>query len=91
MIFLSDLGECPEIFRIQLSPEFPVHTFGLGANHNPEVMKYIADETSGTYSFINQDISSLKYALRMFITGLTSIAASSLQITVRAHFGITIS
>ncbi|CAM0958173.1 unnamed protein product [Alopecurus aequalis] len=91
MIFLSDLRQCPEIFRIQLSPEFPVHTFGLGADHKSKVMKYIADETSGTYSFINQDISNLKYALRMFITGLTSIAVSSIQITVRAHFGIAIS
>jgi aspartate carbamoyltransferase regulatory subunit len=68
-----------------------VHTFGLGADHNPKVMKYIADETSGTYSFINQDISNLKYALMLFITGLTSIAVSSVQITVTAHSGVTIS
>jgi hypothetical protein len=91
MIFLSDIGECPEIFRIQLTTEFPVHTFGLGADHNPKVMKYIADETSGTYSFINQNISNLKYALTLFITGVTSIAVSSVQITVRAHSGVIIS
>jgi hypothetical protein len=88
--FLSD-GDYPEILQIQISPEFPVHTFGLGADHNPKMMKYIADMTSGTYSFVDQDISNIRDALALFISGLTSIAATSITITLRAHSGITIS
>jgi hypothetical protein len=90
MILLSD-GKYPEILQIQISPEFPVHTFGLGADHNPKVMKYIANTTSGTYSFVDQDISNIKDALMMFITGITSIAATSITITLCPYLGTTIS
>jgi hypothetical protein len=90
MMLLSD-GKHPDILHIRISPEFPVHTFGLGARHNPEVMKYIADITSGTYSFINPDISEIKDALALFITGFTSIALKSITITLSAHNDIIIS
>ncbi|KAF7069292.1 hypothetical protein CFC21_074946 [Triticum aestivum] len=90
MIFLSD-GEYPEILQMQISPEFLVHTFGLGADHNSNVMKYIADMTSGTYSFVDQDISNVKDALVLFITGLTSIAATSIMISLVANLGTSIS
>ncbi|KAM0850667.1 hypothetical protein ACQ4PT_052932 [Festuca glaucescens] len=90
IILLSD-GEYPEILQIKINPEIPVHTFGLGVDHNPKVMKYIADMTSGTYSFIDQDINNIKDALGLFITGLTSIAASSIMITLETPKDITIS
>jgi hypothetical protein len=80
-----------ESFETEISPEFPVHTFGLGADHNPNMMKYIADITSGTYSFVNQDIGMIKEALTVFITGLTSVAAMSIKITLRVNEGISIS
>jgi hypothetical protein len=80
-----------EILKTEIRPEFPVHTFGLGTDHNPNMMKYIADITSGTYSFVNQDIGMIKKALTVFITGLTSVAAMSIKITLRANEGITIS
>ncbi|XP_037474059.1 uncharacterized protein LOC119350232 [Triticum dicoccoides] len=89
MMLLSD-GEHPEIFQTELDSEFPVHTFGLGSDHNPKVMKYIAEMTSGTYSFVNQSIE-IKDALMLFITGLTSVAAISINITLRTNEGITIS
>lgn len=90
MILLSD-GKYPEILQIKISPEFPVHTFGLGADHNPNVMKYIADMTSGTYSFVAQAMSNIKGALALFITGLTSIAVRSITITLRPDSDIAIS
>ncbi|KAM3400556.1 hypothetical protein ACQJBY_005419 [Aegilops geniculata] len=90
IMFLSD-GAYPEILQMQISPDFQAHTFGLGANHNPKVMKYIADMTSGTYSFVNQDISNIKDALALFVTGLTSIAATYIMITLKAHLGTYIS
>jgi hypothetical protein len=54
-------------------------------------MKYIANMTSGTYSFVNRDIGMTKDALTLFITGLTSVAAMSIKITLRTNEGITIS
>jgi hypothetical protein len=90
MMLLSD-GKYPEILQIKISPEFQVHTFGLGADHNPKVMKYIADMTSGTYSFVDHEISNIKDAIALFITGVTSIAATSIMITLRAYLGTTIS
>uniref|UniRef100_A0ACD5W597 Uncharacterized protein n=1 Tax=Avena sativa TaxID=4498 RepID=A0ACD5W597_AVESA len=90
MMLLSD-GKYPEILHENISLEFPVHTFGLCADHNPKVMKYIADMTSGTYSFVDQDIRNIRDALALFITGLTSIVVSSITITLTAHKHITIS
>jgi hypothetical protein len=55
------------------------------------MMKYIADITSGTYSFVNQDIGMIKDALALFITGLTSVAAMYIKITLRTNEGITMS
>ncbi|KAM0830595.1 hypothetical protein ACQ4PT_066096 [Festuca glaucescens] len=90
-MMLLSVGNYPEIFQTGISPEFPVHTFGFGTDHNPKVMKYIADLTSGTYSFINQGIDRIKGALMLFITGLTSVAAMSIKLTLRTDEGITIS
>lgn len=88
---LSD-GEYTEILVTKINPEFPVHTFGLGIGHNPKVLKSIADMTSGTYSFLKEK-SNMKDALALFIVGLhlTPVAMSPVKITLRAHFGITIS
>jgi hypothetical protein len=55
------------------------------------MMKYIAEITSGTYSFIAEDIGMMKDALALFITGLTSVAAMSIKITLRTNEGITMS
>jgi hypothetical protein len=90
MILLSD-GNYPEILQIIIKSEFPVHTFGLGADHNSKVMKYIADMTSGAYSFVDREISNIRDALALFVTGITSIAARSITITLRAYLGTTIS
>uniref|UniRef100_A0ACD5W4P7 Uncharacterized protein n=1 Tax=Avena sativa TaxID=4498 RepID=A0ACD5W4P7_AVESA len=90
ILFLSDC-ENYEIFETEIRPEFPVHTFGLGIDHNPKVMKYIADMTSGTYSFVNQAISRIKDAFVLFITSLTSVAVMSIKINLTTNEGITIS
>jgi hypothetical protein len=90
MVLLSDCKNY-EIFETEIRSEFPVHTFGLGTDHNPSMMKYIADITSGTYSFVHNDIGMTNDALRLFITNLTSVAAMSIKITLMTNEGITIS
>ncbi|CAN6326045.1 unnamed protein product [Urochloa humidicola] len=90
IMFLSD-GIDTDIFSAPISRDFPAHTFGLGADHDPRVMKLIADKTSGTYSFVNNDVAKIKDAFELFIAGLTSVAATSVEITLKAHEGASIS
>lgn len=90
MMFLSD-GTNDEIYKEEISGEFPAHTFGLGSDHNPNVMRHIADETSATYSFVNRNIADIKGAFDLFISGLTSVVATAVRVTVRAHAGAAVS
>ncbi|CAN6349167.1 unnamed protein product [Urochloa humidicola] len=90
IMFLSD-GLDTDIFNASISPDFPAHTFGLGSDHDPRVMKLIADKTSGTYSFVNNDVAKIKDAFELFIAGLTSVGATSVEITLTAHDGAPIS
>ncbi|KAM0825530.1 hypothetical protein ACQ4PT_069490 [Festuca glaucescens] len=96
IVFMSDMKEVQDPSKEkgtspaqEISPEFPVHAFGLANRHDPEIMKYIADMTSGTYSFCNE--SDLDDALELFMAGITKVAATSVKITLTAHEGITIS
>jgi hypothetical protein len=93
MMFLSDNSEIwiKDRYDREISNEFSAYVFGLGEQHHPEVMKYIADRTRGTYSFVNYDLNPMKDAFEMFITGLTKIAATSLKITLRTPQGVLIS
>jgi hypothetical protein len=90
MMFLSDNSEIwiKDRYDREISNEFSAYVFGLGEQHHPEVMKYIADRTRGTYSFVNYDLNPMKDAFEMFITGLTKIAATSLKITLRTPQGV---
>lgn len=94
VMFLSD-GECSPVIERETFP-YPVHTFGLGAfglgaGHDPEGMKRIADKTGGTYSFVDQDAGDFREAFAPLIAGLTSVAATAIKITLKAHEGVTIS
>jgi hypothetical protein len=53
-------------------------------------MKYIADKTSATYSFI-WDRQDLKDALELFVDSIFKVAATSIKITLKAHDGVAIS
>jgi hypothetical protein len=88
-MLVSSARRYPQILKQEISQEFPVHTFALGY-HNPREMKYIADMTSGTYSFVELDIECVKYALTQFIAGFTSLAAKFLNITFQAHNAVKI-
>ncbi|XP_045084182.1 uncharacterized protein [Aegilops tauschii subsp. strangulata] len=90
IVFLSD-GLDDGIFKETISPDFPAHTFGLGDDHDPHALKYIADQTSGTYSFVNKDPKKINYAFQLFIAGITSVAATSVEITLGTPDGVLIS
>ncbi|RCV35926.1 hypothetical protein SETIT_7G278500v2 [Setaria italica] len=87
ILFLSDGLDTQILDDACISSDFPVHTLGLGADHDPKALKHIADKTSGTYSFANKDMAKIKDACALF----TSIPATSVEITLRAHEGALIS
>ncbi|KAI4992342.1 hypothetical protein ZWY2020_051759 [Hordeum vulgare] len=90
IVFLSD-GLDSGIFEATISPDFPAHTFGLGEDHDPKAMKLIADKTSGTYSYVNNDTKRINYAFQLFIAGITSVSAKSVEVTLGTPDGILIS
>uniref|UniRef100_A0A0E0KY55 VWFA domain-containing protein n=1 Tax=Oryza punctata TaxID=4537 RepID=A0A0E0KY55_ORYPU len=90
MIFLSD-GDSKEIYNKHINNDYPVHTFGLGGDHNPHVLHHIADKTLGTYSYVNNDVADIHGALKQFISDLTTVVAMDVEIAVEAHDGVSIS
>ncbi|KAM0830591.1 hypothetical protein ACQ4PT_066094 [Festuca glaucescens] len=89
IMLLTDSNDM-SILGQEISTEYPVHTFGVD-NHDPEAMKYIADKTFGTYSFVKWDAEDVRDAFGLFINGITKVVATSVKITLRAHEGVAIS
>uniref|UniRef100_A0ACD5TBE6 Uncharacterized protein n=1 Tax=Avena sativa TaxID=4498 RepID=A0ACD5TBE6_AVESA len=74
----------------EISPEFPVHAFGIHLlSHNPESMTYIADQTSATYSHL-VDHENVNDGMELFMASIVRVAATSIRITIRAHEGVAI-
>ncbi|KAI8017912.1 E3 ubiquitin-protein ligase WAV3 [Camellia lanceoleosa] len=61
----------------------PIHTFGFGADHDPMVLKAIADNSmGGTFSDVqNQD--NLSIAFSQCLAGLLTVVVQDLKLTVR--------
>ncbi|TVU26815.1 hypothetical protein EJB05_29380, partial [Eragrostis curvula] len=88
ILFLSDGSDTIEIDEI--SSEFPTETFGLGANHSPAALNYIARKTRGVYSYVTQDLEKTKDALAQSLGGLMSVTAMDVQVNLQTLDGITI-
>ncbi|TVU18039.1 hypothetical protein EJB05_34106, partial [Eragrostis curvula] len=92
IIFLSDGEDASVLQRTkEISSEYPADTFGLDAGHDPKVLRCIADQTLGIYSYVNQDLNKIKSAFAQSIGGITSITAMDLQIKLKTHDGVNIS
>lgn len=74
-----------EIIHGALS-KYPVHTFGLGAAHDPEALFSIAQEShGGTYSFVDdQNMDKITGALAVCLGGLKTVAAVDTRISFKA-------
>ncbi|GJN06949.1 hypothetical protein PR202_ga24729 [Eleusine coracana subsp. coracana] len=90
IIFLSD-GEDNFILHRHMSSEFPAETFGLDAHHDPKALRYIADRTMGVYSYVNQDLDTIKHAFAQSLGGLMSVTTMDIQVNLQTVDGITIS
>uniref|UniRef100_A0A0E0MI88 VWFA domain-containing protein n=1 Tax=Oryza punctata TaxID=4537 RepID=A0A0E0MI88_ORYPU len=65
--------------------KYPVHTFGLGAAHDPEALLHIAQESRGTYSFVDDDnIDKIAGALAVCLGGLKTVAAVDTRVSLKA-------
>lgn len=61
----------------------PIHTFGFGADHDPDCMHAISDASGGTFSFIQSD-DLVQDAFARCIGGLLSVVAQELRLNVRS-------
>lgn len=72
------------------APEFPVYTVGsTGPSHSPDVLSRLADVTHGTYSFVHEN--KFVDAMAQLLAGLTTVAATEIQINIQAQEGVEIS
>jgi len=66
----------------------PVHTFGLGTDHDAEAMHAIAVATGGTFSFIEKE-AAVQDSLAQCIGGLLSVAVQEARVVVEClHPGV---
>ncbi|XP_052166166.1 E3 ubiquitin-protein ligase WAV3-like [Oryza glaberrima] len=68
----------------------PVHTFGFGTDHDAAAMHTIAEETGGTFSFIENQ-SVVQDAFAQCIGGLLSVTVQEARIAVAcSHPGVRV-
>lgn len=63
---------------------FSVHTFGYGSDHDPKLMKNIADVRDGNFFFIEK-YETLDEAVANCMGGLFSVIAEEINITVKSE------
>ncbi|KAK9937069.1 hypothetical protein M0R45_013886 [Rubus argutus] len=78
------LNQLPaSICSSDMQQQIPVHTFGFGYDHDPNIMHAISDASSGTFSFI-ESIGMIQDAFALCIGGLLSVVAQEVRLTVRS-------
>ncbi|AQK80244.1 Zinc finger (C3HC4-type RING finger) family protein [Zea mays] len=92
VILVTDtaVAESGSRFISKLPRDFmlPVHTFGLGAAHDPRALFYIASESHGTYSFVDdQNTDGITGAIAVCLSGLKDVVAVGTRVRVEAPVG----
>ncbi|CAN6348466.1 unnamed protein product [Urochloa humidicola] len=68
--------------------KYAVHTFGLGAAHDPKLLFSLARESGGTYSFVRDgNLGDIIQALGLCLGGLKSVVAWDTRIKVAITSG----
>ncbi|EAY86575.1 hypothetical protein OsI_07955 [Oryza sativa Indica Group] len=80
----------PPSFKRSGDRRLPVHTFGFGTDHDAAAMHAIAEETGGTFSFIeNQAV--VQDAFAQCIGGLLSVTVQEARIAIAcSHPGVRV-
>jgi len=63
---------------------FSVHTFGYGSDHDPKLMKNIANLRDGNFFYVDK-LETLDEAFANCLGGLFSVIAEEVNITIRSH------
>ena len=63
---------------------FSVHTFGYGSDHDPKLMKNIADLRDGNFFFIEK-YETLDEAVANCMGGLFSVIAEEINIVIKSE------
>ncbi|KAM5587249.1 hypothetical protein ABKV19_005935 [Rosa sericea] len=78
------LNQLPDSIRSSnMQHEIPVHTFGFGYDHDPNIMHAISDLSGGTFSFI-ESVGMIQDSFALCIGGLLSVVAQEVRLTVRS-------
>lgn len=64
--------------------KYPVHTFGFSGSHDPNALLFIAQESRGTYSFINENLARITGAFAVCLGGIKSVVAVDTRISLVA-------
>jgi uncharacterized protein YegL len=90
----EDIVECMtarEVPRVTTAGALPcpVHAFGFSKNHDPKMLKAIAEEGRGTYTFV-EDADDIGTYIATLLGGVKNTVAKDLKLTIRAANGATI-
>ncbi|CAN6323803.1 unnamed protein product [Urochloa humidicola] len=76
--------------RAAPAPLLPVHTFGFGADHDAAAMHAVAEETGGTFSFVENQ-AAIQDSFAQCVGGLLSVVAQGVRVSVACvHPGVRV-
>eukprot|EP01026_Neomeris_dumetosa_P022357 TRINITY_DN1926_c0_g1_i15.p1 TRINITY_DN1926_c0_g1~~TRINITY_DN1926_c0_g1_i15.p1 ORF type:complete len:420 (-),score=85.34 TRINITY_DN1926_c0_g1_i15:50-1309(-) len=80
---ITDATKICEIVKQQISdiPNMCVHTFGFGSDHNPNILRSIAEAGRGKYFYVEKD-DSIPDAFGDALGGLLSISAQNIRMVI---------
>ncbi|TVU30747.1 hypothetical protein EJB05_22384 [Eragrostis curvula] len=89
IILVTDTMESGKLAReFRKNKQAVVHTFGLGAGHDPKALLSIAEESRGTYSFVDdQNADAIAGAVAVCVSGLKAVAAVGTRLRLEAAAG----
>jgi len=89
-VFIS-AGKDDSVYTKPINQGFPVHTIGLDSEHDPKVMYHIAQNTCGTYSYVDRDMGDMGSTIKKLVQIQKSVSARNAEIKFHTHDGVTIS
>lgn len=84
MLLLTDgMGTIPSDEELNELPPIPIHCFGIGTDHDARVLNKIAEQTNGSYVFIEQ-AQNIRDSIALCLGSLLSIMGQEIKITITA-------
>jgi hypothetical protein len=82
MLLLTDgMGIIPSDEELSQLGGIPIHCFGIGTDHDARILNKIAEQTTGSYVFI-EETHQIRDTLALCLGSLLSIAGQDIKITI---------